>query len=173
MQVRATLAVTALAMLVPGTAEAHVPKKCSTKLKLPELAKCQRHNLQHSIGVVKFARARGIYNKEARWHHKAYAWQRREYRQTRRKLRPPIRHYSAWLCIHRYEGAWNANTGNGYYGGLQMDYDFMSTYGKSLLRRKGTANNWTPYEQMLVAERAHRTRGFHPWPRTARKCGLL
>ena len=27
----------------------------------------------------------------------------------------------AWLCIHRYEGPWNAHTGNGYYGGLQMD----------------------------------------------------
>lgn len=29
-------------------------------------------------------------------------------------------HYSGWLCIHSREGAWNANTGNGYLGGLQM-----------------------------------------------------
>ena len=27
----------------------------------------------------------------------------------------------AFLCIHHYEGAWTSNTGNGYYGGLQMD----------------------------------------------------
>lgn len=29
-------------------------------------------------------------------------------------------HYDGWLCIHAREGAWNANTGNGYLGGLQM-----------------------------------------------------
>ena len=81
-------------------------------------------------------------------------------------------HLREWLCIHRYEGAWN-DRGAPYYGGLQMDWDFMSTYGPELLRRKGTADNWTPWEQMLVAERAWRTRGFTPWPNTARRCGLL
>src|SRR5439155_1969022 len=30
----------------------------------------------------------------------------------------------AFLCIHRYEGGWSSNTGNGYYGGLQMDLGF-------------------------------------------------
>ncbi len=24
------------------------------------------------------------------------------------------------LCIHHFEGAWNANTGNGYWGGMQF-----------------------------------------------------
>jgi hypothetical protein len=84
---------------------------------------------------------------------------------------PP--HYHQWLCIHSHEGAWNANTGNGYYGGLQMDYSFMSTYGGNLLRSKGTANNWSPLEQMWVAENAWGTRGFYPWPNTARMCGLI
>ncbi len=43
-----------------------------------------------------------------------------------------------------------------------------------LLRRKGTADRWTPVEQMWVAERAHRSgRGFYPWPNTARYCGLI
>ena len=85
--------------------------------------------------------------------------------------RPP--HYSQWLCIHSHEGAWNANTGNGYYGGLQMDMSFQSAYGGHLLRTKGTANNWTPMEQMWVAERAYSSgRGFGPWPNTARMCGL-
>ena len=86
-------------------------------------------------------------------------------------VRPP--HYAAWLCIHRGEGSWTSNTGNGFYGGLQMDYGFQSTYGPELLRSKGTADNWTPLEQMWVAERAWRSRGFYPWPNTARMCGLL
>jgi hypothetical protein len=79
-----------------------------------------------------------------------------------------------WLCIHRGEGAWNSNTGNGYYGGMQMDRQFQRTYGPELYRRKGTANNWTPLEQIWVSERAYSSgRGFYPWPTTARRCGLI
>jgi len=78
-----------------------------------------------------------------------------------------------WLCIHRYEGSWT-DAGAPYYGGLQMDYQFQATYGLGLLRAKGTANNWTPLEQIIVAERARRSgRGYHPWPNAARLCGLL
>ena len=89
---------------------------------------------------------------------------------------PP--HRGAWLCIHRYERSptqgWRTRTGNGYYGGLQMDIGFQRAYGPELLRRKGTANHWTALEQMWVAERAHRSgRGFYPWPNTARSCGLI
>ncbi len=99
-------------------------------------------------------------------------WHRRAVRARRQAASPP--HRDAWLCIHRYEGSWNARTGNGYYGGLQMDVHFQAAYGSTLLRRKGTADNWTPLEQMWVAERAlQRGRGFYPWPNTARYCGLL
>jgi hypothetical protein len=99
-------------------------------------------------------------------------WQRQRARVRARAARPP--HLHAWLCIHRYEGRWDANTGNGYHGGLQMDMSFQRTYGLRLLRWKGTADRWTPLEQMWVAERAHRSgRGFHPWPNTARACGLI
>ena len=84
------------------------------------------------------------------------------------------RRLAAWLCIHRHEGPWTAHTGNGYYGGLQMDLQFQRTYGGDLMRRKGTANNWSPLEQIWVAERAYRSgRGFYPWPNTARYCGLI
>lgn len=83
---------------------------------------------------------------------------------------PP--HEAQWACIHRGEGAWN-DPNSPYYGGLQMDLEFQATYGARLLRLKGTADHWTPLEQMWVAERAHRTRGFWPWPNTARDCGLL
>jgi hypothetical protein len=78
-----------------------------------------------------------------------------------------------WLCIHRYEGAWN-DPNAPYYGGLQMDWSFMQAYGPTLLRHKGTADHWTPLEQIWVAERAFESgRGFYPWPNTARWCGLI
>ncbi len=79
-----------------------------------------------------------------------------------------------FVCIHHYEGAWPANTGNGFYGGLQMDYGFMRTYGREYLRAFGTADHWTPGMQIAVAIKAYVSgRGFHPWPNTARRCGLL
>src|SRR5262245_9910249 len=82
-------------------------------------------------------------------------------------------HYTQWLCIHRYEGAWDANTGNGYYGGLQMDWNFMRAYGGEYLRRYGPAHNWTPAMQIEVAARAYNSgRGFGPWPNTRRMCRL-
>jgi hypothetical protein len=81
---------------------------------------------------------------------------------------------SSFMCIHRYEGSWTANTGNGFYGGLQMDWSFMSTYGGDFLARWGTADNWPVWAQIETASRAHRSgRGFTPWPNTARYCGLL
>jgi hypothetical protein len=99
-------------------------------------------------------------------------WKKRANRIVSRARRVP--NASAWQCIHRHEGPWRARTGNGYYGGLQMDISFMRTYGGYLLRKKGTADRWTPVEQMWVAERARRSgRGFYPWPNTARACGLI
>lgn len=83
---------------------------------------------------------------------------------------PP--HEAQWACIHRGEGSWTDPNGD-YYGGLQMNIEFQQTYGGRLLRQKGTADHWTPLEQMWVAERAYRTRGFWPWLKTARACGYL
>jgi hypothetical protein len=84
---------------------------------------------------------------------------------------PP--HKAAWLCIHHFEGSWH-DGGDPYWGGLQMDRGFMSTYAAGVLLHKGWANHWTPLEQMWVAERAFKSgRGFYPWPNTARYCGLL
>ncbi len=99
----------------------------------------------------------------ARWRHLA--------RVARRRAQHPP-HLAAFLCIHRYEGSWT-DGGGPYYGGLQMDVGFQSTYGGWLLRSKGTADHWTPLEQIWVAEKALRSRGFWPWPNTARFCGLL
>jgi hypothetical protein len=80
------------------------------------------------------------------------------------------------MCIHSHEAGWtNHDTGhNGHYGGLQMSFDFMRGYAPELYAAKGTADRWTPLEQMWVAERAWASgRGFHPWPETAHMCGLV
>jgi len=103
-------------------------------------------------------------------------WQKRATIAERRATNPP--HRAGWLCIHRHERnpaqGWSTRTGNGFYGGLQMDLSFQRAYGAHLLRTKGTADRWSPLEQMWVAERAHRSgRGFYPWPNTARYCGLI
>jgi hypothetical protein len=80
----------------------------------------------------------------------------------------------SFMCIHHYEGAWNSNTGNGYYGGLQMDLTFQSLYGAEFLNRWGSADNWPVWAQLRAAVRAYQSgRGFTPWPNTARACGLL
>jgi hypothetical protein len=102
---------------------------------------------------------------------KIAVWKQVAWHTRRRAQNPP--HKRQWLCIHRFEGAWN-DPNPPYYGGLQMDLGFQRTYGRQLLATKGTANHWTPLEQMWVAERAHRSgRGFYPWPNTARYCGLI
>ena len=99
-------------------------------------------------------------------------WRSEAVRARRFALRPP--HLGAWLCIHEHEGSWDANTGNGYYGGLQMDVAFQWAHGADLVRAKGPAHRWRPLEQIWVAERAYRSGvGFSAWPNAARACGLL
>ncbi len=100
-----------------------------------------------------------------------HVWQVRAKQAWRIAQRPP--HYEQWLCIHRYEGSWT-DPNAPYYGGLQMDISFQRAYGDGLLDAHGTADHWSPLQQMWVAERAHAAgRGFYPWPNTARFCGLL
>jgi hypothetical protein len=94
----------------------------------------------------------------------------------RRSLRssPVGNHWleSAFLCIHRHEGGWDAATGNGYYGGLQMDRQFQASHGHEYLRAFGAANRWPRSVQIAVAIDAWTTRGFGPWPNTRRMCGV-
>jgi hypothetical protein len=98
-------------------------------------------------------------------------WRRQARLMQRRAARPP--HKRGWLCIHRFEGSWR-DSGDPYWGGLQMDRSFMRSYAPRLLLHRGWADRWSPLEQMWVAERAHRNgRGYTPWPNTARYCGLL
>jgi hypothetical protein len=98
-------------------------------------------------------------------------WVRAAGRAYLKAINPP--HKGAWLCIHHHEGSWR-DSGDPYWGGLQMDRGFMDGYAPRYLLRRGFADNWSPVEQMWVAERAYRSgRGFYAWPSTARYCGLI
>ena len=99
----------------------------------------------------------------------ARTWRHREHAAWWLANHPP--HLQAWMCIHHYEGSWT-DSGGPYWGGLQMDLGFQATYGAWLLRHKGTADHWSPLEQIWVAVRAAHSRGFSPWPNTARFCGV-
>jgi len=77
-----------------------------------------------------------------------------------------------WDSVNSREcnDTWDCNTGNGYYGGLQMDLGFQRTYNPTALRIWGTANNWPQNAQELAADRAYDgyqgygARGLTPWP---------
>jgi hypothetical protein len=109
---------------------------------------------------------------------RAADWRAERAAELAREARNPP-HLAHWRCIQRHETAapypaWRTASGNGYYGGLQLDRGFQITYGRWLYRSKGTADKWTPLEQIWTAEFAHSSgRGFAPWPRTARACGVL
>lgn len=86
---------------------------------------------------------------------------------------PPQARPPAWwtrdaLCIHSHEAAWNANTGNGFYGGMQFLLSTWAAVGGRI--RPDLA---TPNEQLYRAWLLWRLEGWHPWPNTARRCGLL
>jgi hypothetical protein len=99
----------------------------------------------------------------------AQVWRHREHAAWWQATHPP--ELRGWTCIHRYEGSWT-DSGGPYYGGLQMDLSFQATYGGWLLRHRGTADHWSPLEQIWTAVRAWRVRGFSPWPSTAHYCGM-
>jgi hypothetical protein len=72
------------------------------------------------------------------------------------------------LCVHHYEGAWTADTGNGYYGGMQFDLATWAANGGH-----GRPDLASPRAQLLVALTTWQRRGWTPWPNTASMCGLL
>jgi hypothetical protein len=162
------LALTALVALVLAQPALAVPDRVSTIDRRID----RIWHMQRVMGVPLTPTARSYRTSPSpayrRWVNRL--WQKRS-RTAFRAFRA-VPHRAQWECIHRYEGSWS-DTGAPFYGGLQMDYGFQRTYGAYLLRLKGTAEHWSPLEQMWVAEHAYPTRGFYPWPHTARACGLL
>lgn len=141
-----------------------------------ELA-CGTYHLKHSNDVLRFlanhptagtARSRARVRRD-------HLWLRRfalsKVTEARRRLAPPrpaVGHLAMWECIHAGEGAWNAQTGNGYYGGLQMTYGWMGLVGNAALL--------SPAAQMAAAEAGWRANDyslawlFGQWPNTAPPC---
>jgi Transglycosylase-like domain len=79
---------------------------------------------------------------------------------------------SVWDDLARCEasGNWAANTGNGYYGGLQFDLSTWRAYGGA--EYAAYAHEATREEQIAVAERLRAARGYQPWPACRIKLGL-
>lgn len=87
---------------------------------------------------------------------------------------------SVWDAIAACEshGNWSINTGNGYYGGLQENMGFWTTYdGMAFAARPDLASR---EQQITVAERArdgytntkgehYKARGYTPWPHCGRR----
>lgn len=87
---------------------------------------------------------------------------------------------SVWDAIAACEshGNWSTNTGNGYYGGLQENMGFWTTYdGLAFAARPDLASR---EQQIVVAERARdgysnrkgehfKARGYTPWPYCGRR----
>ena len=115
----------------------------------------------HSVGYLRWV--------ERRWNRRRLAAYKLAHRPRARTLAAVggIAHEQLWLCVHRGEGAWNANTGNGYYGGLQMTSGWGGVARPDLL---------SPYAQMALAERQYRASRYSiswlegQWPNTSPPC---
>jgi len=80
---------------------------------------------------------------------------------------------SAWdtLAACESHNNWADNTGNGYYGGLQMSQSIWNgNGGPQFAARPDLASR---EQQIVVANNIHAKSGFGPWPYCARKAGLL
>jgi hypothetical protein len=79
---------------------------------------------------------------------------------------------TVWDDLARCEssGNWAANTGNGYYGGLQFSQATWLGYGGSAYAEY--PHQATRAEQITVAERLRDARGYQPWPACRAELGL-
>jgi resuscitation-promoting factor RpfA len=66
-------------------------------------------------------------------------------------------------------GNWRANTGNGYYGGLQFSRRTWRSFGGGAYA--GTADRATRLQQITIAEKVLRAQG-RAWPTCSKKVGL-
>jgi hypothetical protein len=77
-----------------------------------------------------------------------------------------------WAKLAQCEstGNWHANTGNGFFGGIQFDRQTWLAYGGGAFGAR--ADLASPAQQIAVAERLRAARGFQPWPACSRALGL-
>ncbi|MFG2314328.1 transglycosylase family protein [Streptomyces tendae] len=76
---------------------------------------------------------------------------------------------AAWDQVAECEtgGAWSQNSGNGYYGGLQLSQEAWEQYGG--LDYAPSADRASRSQQIRIAEKMHADQGIAAWP----TCGLL
>ena len=67
-------------------------------------------------------------------------------------------------------GRWHINTGNGYYGGLQISRSTWAGYGGK--KFAPLPSRATKKEQIKVAERIKHGQGWGAWPSCSSKIGL-
>jgi hypothetical protein len=85
---------------------------------------------------------------------------------------PSVSVSGVWSALASCEatGNWHANTGNGYYGGLQEDMKFWANYGGyAYAARPDLAS---PAAQVAVAQRGQASQGWGAWPVCSRRLGL-
>ncbi|MFJ6866078.1 transglycosylase family protein [Streptomyces termitum] len=77
-----------------------------------------------------------------------------------------------WGCVAECEssGRWDANTGNGYYGGLQFWQQTWVEFGGLKYARR--ADLATRQQQITVAEDVLRVQGWGAWPVCSKRYGL-
>ncbi|MFC6162830.1 resuscitation-promoting factor [Kribbella jiaozuonensis] len=89
---------------------------------------------------------------------------------TDEKPTPPTSSGGAWDRIAACEsgGNWAANTGNGYYGGLQFDHGTWAAYGGTAYANN--ANGASKAQQIAIAEKVKADRGgYGAWPVCGKK----
>ena len=67
-------------------------------------------------------------------------------------------------------GRWHVNTGNGYYGGLQISRGTWGAYGGH--RFAALPNHASKRQQIKVAERIKRHQGWGAWPACSARIGV-
>lgn len=79
---------------------------------------------------------------------------------------------NTWEALAECEssGNWRADTGNGYYGGLQFADGTWDAFGGE--RFAGTADNAAKREQIRIAEKVLDVQGWGAWPACSAKLGL-
>lgn len=69
-----------------------------------------------------------------------------------------------------WAGGWSANTGNGFYGGLQFHPDTWVGFGGTVYAPR--ADLATREQQIAIAEKVLARQGWGAWPACSRKLGL-
>lgn len=80
-----------------------------------------------------------------------------------------VEEFTVWDRLVQCEasGDWHANTGNGFYGGLQFTSGTYNSFGGT-----GSASNASRSEQIRVARNVLSVQGWKAWPACSRKLGL-